>query len=292
MLDAEILNRKEILLKKMEEEKINILSIEDSINKISKERKSIVRFGDGELDLILGRPLKFQKCDEKLAKRLSEILLSRQDKCLIGIPDVLARFENLTEESEMFWIRNMERTRETWLKHIDRNIEYCTANLTRLYIRHKDRSKCGTYFSMLKEIWKDKDVLICEGKQTRIGVGNDLLSEAKTVRRILCPSENAFDKYDEIIDCIRKESKDAIILLALGPTATVLAYDLAMEGYHALDLGHFDIEYEWFLRSANKKEKIENKYVNEVSNGNNTVEIFDEKYKNEIIKIIDNVEGV
>ena len=40
--------------------------------------------------------------------------------------------------------------------------------------------------------------------------------------------------------------KDKLFILALGPMATVLAYDLARLGYRALDLGHIDIEYEWF----------------------------------------------
>lgn len=112
------------------------------------------------------------------------------------------------------------------------------------------------------------------------------LNGAKSIRRILCPAENAFSKYEEIIESVGKESKDTLILLALGPTATVLAYDLAMEGYQALDLGHFDIEYEWYLMKAENRENVENKYVNEVSNGNVTVEVIDENYKNQIIKII------
>ena len=48
-----------------------------------------------------------------------------------------------------------------------------------------------------------------------------------------------------------------MIIIALGPTATVLAYDLAKEGYQALDMGHFDIEYEWYLRNATKKQLLE-----------------------------------
>lgn len=286
MIEKEILEKKEVLLEKMKDSKIKILNIEESINKLLNEKKSIARFGDGELDLILGRKLKFQDADELIAQRLSEVLRSKQDTCLIGIPDVLDRFENLTEESETFWIKNMERTRDTWLEHIDTDIEYCTANLTRLYIRHKDRSKCGVYFSMLKKIWEDKNVVICEGEKTRIGVGNDLLSGAKSIKRILCPAENAFSKYEEIIESVRNESKDSLILLALGPTATVLAYDLSMEGYQALDLGHFDIEYEWFLMQAENRENIEHKYVNEVSGGNQADEVVDEEYQKQIIKII------
>ena len=270
----------------MEKSKIKILGIEDTINEIKIGNKSISRFGDGELDIIVGRNLKFQGHNRKLAERLGEILKSNQDFCIIGVPDVLNEFNNLTEESEAFWIRNMERTRETWIKYLNEDMTYGTANLTRLYIRHKDRSNCGKYFSMLKDIWKGRNVVICEGEQTRFGIGNDLLDKCKTVRRVICPAEDAFSQYDEILSRLKKEDKTTLIIMALGPTATVLAYDLAKEGYQALDIGHFDIEYEWYKRNATKKEKIENKYTNEVANGNETEEVDDIDYKKQIDTII------
>ena len=46
------------------------------------------------------------------------------------------------------------------------------------------------------------------------------------------------------------------MLIALGPTATILAYDLAEKGVQALDVGHIDIEYEWFLRKDRTHKKI------------------------------------
>lgn len=285
-MDIEILEMKEKLLQEMNNSKIKILGIEDSLNKIKLGNKSIARFGDGELDVIIGKDLKFQEHNSKLAHRLEEILRSNQDFCIIGVPDVINGFNNLTEESEAFWVRNMERTRTTWLEYLNEDMEYATANLTRLYIRHKDRSNCGKYFSMLKSIWEDRDVVVCEGEQTRVGVGNDLLDKCKSVRRVICPSEDAFNKYDEILARLKQESKDTLIIMALGPTATVLAYDLAKEGYQALDIGHFDIEYEWYKRNATKKEKIENKYTNEVSNGNETEEVEDEDYLNQIDSVI------
>lgn len=54
-----------------------------------------------------------------------------------------------------------------------------------------------------------------------------------------------------------------MFLLALGPTATVLAYDLCKIGFQAIDIGHLDIEYEWFNQGANDKVNVANKYVNE-----------------------------
>jgi len=285
-MNQEQLEMKQKLIKEMSNSKIKILSIEDSLKKIKNENKSICRFGDGELDIILGRDLGFQKTNPKLAKMLEEILKTKQNFCLIGVPDAINTFDNITEESELFWVKNMTRTRDIWLKYLNEDIQYVTTNITRLYIRYKDKSNCGKYFSMLKDIWKNKDVVICEGEQTRIGVGNDLLDECKSIKRIICPSKNAFDKYDQILDRLKQESKDSLIIIALGPTATVLAYNLAKEGYQALDVGHFDIEYEWYLRNAVKKEKIDNKYTNEVNGGDTTNDIKDEKYLNQIETII------
>ena len=119
-----------------------------------------------------------------------------------------------------------------------------------------------------------------------MGIGNDLLDKAKSIKRILCPAENAFDKYEEILNNCLKFQKDCLILIALGPTATVLAYDLGNKGYHALDIGHIDIEYEWYLKRAQRKIKIENKYVNEAGGYSGSLQIDDINYKNSIVKII------
>ena len=78
---------------------------------------------------------------------------------------------------------------------------------------------------------------------SRLGVGNDLLDNAKSIKRILGPSRQAFSKYDEILDEAKKLDKDVLILLALGPAATCLAYDLHKLGYQAVDIGHVDVEY-------------------------------------------------
>lgn len=38
------------------------------------------------------------------------------------------------------------------------------------------------------------------------------------------------------------------MIVVLGPTATVLAYDLAKAGYQALDIGHLGKAYDWLKR--------------------------------------------
>lgn len=148
----------------------------------------------------------------------------------------------------------------------------------------KDKSGCKKYFEDFKKVYADKDIIFVEGEASRLGYKNDLFSSAKSIRRIICPAKNAFDKYDEIFaTCKKYATQNTIFIIALGPTATILAYDLAASGCRALDLGHIDIEYEWFLMGVKKKVPIKNKYVNEVKSGRKVSVVEDENYLNEII---------
>lgn len=271
--------------------KPKILDNYKTIDKIINDGFSISRFGDGEFDLLTKRnEFKFQKSNDLLSKRLSEILISKNNhNILIGIPMVFNKrdLEFRTDESKLWWSKYMLNYRKEWYKYLDLNQVYANANFTRNYIAAKDKSKCREYYKYIKKIWNSKEIVIVEGEFSRFGVGNDLLNNSRNIERILCPSENAFDKYESIFNEIKKNiTKDKLILIALGPTATVLAYDLAKIGYQAIDIGHLDIEYEWFLRECDKKIKIENKYTFESGNFEIHDEYDDIIYKEQIKMII------
>jgi glycosyltransferase family protein len=167
------------------------------------------------------------------------------------------------------------------------NRKYYSSMISRFYIEYKDKSKIPYYIKKLKQIWDKKDILIIEGEKSRLGIGNDLFNNSKSIKRILCPAVNAFNVYDKILNQARKIDKSILILLALGPTSTVLAYDLHKLGYQVIDVGHIDIEYEWFLKNATKKIQIKNKYVNEVYGNKFKIgNVKDKNYYNEIISKI------
>ncbi len=112
-----------------------------------------------------------------------------------------------------------------------------------------------------------------------------MLAGCRSVKRILCPSKNAFNKYAEILSAASDQVKDSLFLLAFGPTATVLSYDLAMNDFQAIDIGHLDVDYSWFLAGATRKTKVKGRAVNEV--GVNTVGPEKDKfYQKQIIKRI------
>lgn len=266
--------------------KYNIATPEETIDKIIKDKVSITRFGDGEFDMIYGIGMNYQKYNADLAKRLEEIIISQDDGIIIGIPNVvnLEYCDKYTGFATEFWPKWINKYKFKLVRLLKRNRKYYSAQITRFYLDYKDKSNVAEYVKKMKKIWDKKDVVIIEGEQSRLGIGNDLFDNMKSIQRIICPSENAFEIYDKIYNEALKIDKNKLVLLALGPTATVLAYDLFKAGYQAIDIGHVDIEYEWFLRKATKKIKIESKYVTEVKEGRENIqEVKDEKYKNEIV---------
>ena len=123
-----------------------------------------------------------------------------------------------------------------------------------------------------------------EGRYAYNGIRNDLFQEAASIRRIIAPAKNAFSMYDEILTAAEKYAeKDTLVLISLGPTATVLAYDLAMKGIQALDIGQLDNEYEWYMRGTDKKIKIPGKCVAESVDYRIPDEIADRLYEQQII---------
>ena len=176
-------------------------------------------------------------------------------------------------------------------KILNKSKIYYAAGITRFYIPKGNRTILRNYIKKFRKLWDKRNILIIEGDKTRLGYRNKLFENSKSIKRIICPSENAFKVYKKIFKYVKKLNidTDTLILISLGPTATVLTYDLIKSGKknQVIDFGHFDIEYEYFLRKANRKIKIPYKYVNEVRGGRiNIMPINDTKYLNQIIHYI------
>lgn len=244
---------------------LRFLPDEETIRLIIEERKSLCRFGDGEIRWMLGYKLNsFQEYSDELSEGLKRAFLSDNSDLLVGIPIGIVNTKKCNLGSKLHWRAIRLNFIEAFEKYgkMDRN--YANASITRPYIDYNDRRYSEKCFENLKKIWNKKDVVFVEGKKTKLGMGNDLFSNATSISRILCPTVNAFDKLEEIKSSIRKNCKaDNIILAALGPTATILAADMCDEGFHIIDIGHVDVEYIWYLRHDLLRSPIDGKYVNE-----------------------------
>ncbi len=260
-----------------------VASVEETIDTIAKNNCSIARYGDGEIKLVAGRDISFQKATPFAVSKLREVLSSDVDGMLVGIADIFGDRSRYNEKANDYWKKHLHRFRKVWYRYLIKGKKYYNASMTRQYIALNDRSQGVGIYNSMKKIWEGKDVIFIEGEKSRMGVGNDLFSGAKSIKRIIGPSTQAFSRYDEILQEALKQKKDVLFLIALGPAATGLAYDLHMNGYRAIDIGHVDVEYEWLLMGAEKKTALKNKMVFEAAENSAVEDCFDEKYESEII---------
>ena len=267
-----------------EEQQISVLSIDQSLDYLLEKGASVVRFGDGEMDLIAGRSIVYQDFDPELSARLREMMSMESDEHLmICLPDVFTGLERYSIDAQNFWsLNHLPHFLEKY-KNICRAPWYGSTFISRPYIDLEDKTPSAGYFAKLKQLWQDKDLLIVEGLTSRSGVGNDLFDGAKSIKRIICPSRNAYSKLEAIKQAVREQADNRLILTMLGPTAKVLVYDLVQEGYRALDIGHIDSEYEWFQMGVSHKVKLSHKHTAE-HNFDQDIEFRDDQaYDSQIV---------
>ena len=267
---------------------ISVMSIDETLDELLKTEKSLVRFGDGEFNLINGNSIAYQEYQEDLAQEMREILLHADDtenKVLICLPEIFEIFKGSflqNEDSEKFWKQVLD-DHGRFFQETCQAKRYGSTWISRPYIDNKDKSHAITQFEKIKSLFEHKDILIVEGATTRSGVGNDLFNNVLSIKRIICPSHHAFSKVDAIQQAILDHAPGRIILLMLGPTAKILAYRLSQLGYRALDLGHIDPEYEWMKMGAVTKVQLKHKHTAEFNFDQGIEFVEDEDYNSQIV---------
>lgn len=265
---------------------ISVMSIDETLDELLKTEKSLIRFGDGEFNIMNGYSIAFQEYNEELARGMKEVLLTaNQEEMLLCMPEVFKAFKGefpLDYNSEIFWKKELDRYADFFKEYCQSKI-YGSAFISRPYIYSKDKTRAFDQFEKMKQLFEGKDLLIVEGTTSRSGVGNDLFDKANSIKRIICPSHNAFSKIKEIREKILEHSEGRLILLMLGPTAKVLAYQLTQQGYRALDLGHIDSEYEWMQMKAETKVQLKHKHTAEFNFDQDIEFIDDEGYNRQIV---------
>lgn len=272
-----------LCLAEPEERQISVLSIDQSLDYLLEKGASVVRFGDGEMDLIAGSGIVYQEYDPELSARLREIMSMESDeRLMVCLSDVFTGLERYSIDAQNFWKVHLYYHLSDY-QEICRAPWYGSTFISRPYIDLEDKTPSAGYFAKLKQLWQDKDLLIVEGLTSRSGVGNDLFDGARSIKRIICPSRNAYSKLEAIKQAVREQADNRLILTMLGPTAKVLVYDLVQEGYRALDIGHIDSEYEWFQMGARHKVKLSHKHTAE-HNFDQDIEFRDDQaYDSQIV---------
>lgn len=261
-----------------------IKSTEETLQEILDKKCSIARFGDGEFAIMANRERqKFQNLNLELGKRLREVIRTQDERLLIGIADNYGNLEKFTQDAaDKIRVYMTDEIRREQMQFLDLKRVYGNAYVTRPYVLMADNRTDAPKkrFENWKKVWDTRNVIIVEGAESRLGVGNDLFDNVLTLRRIIAPATNSYDRYPDILkSALNNAKRDDLFLIALGPAAGVMAYDLTQEGYQAIDLGHLDLEYEWFLEGEGKRVQVVHKYNNEFPGDERAQPIIDSTYE-------------
>lgn len=260
----------------------------DAIEKITQKGCSLIRFGDGEFEIMAGRerPV-YQKYNATLSDKLRKVISVKDDRILIGIANNYGDIDQYSEEVADGIRRYMtDEVRDFHRKVLYDDKVYYDAYMFKCYFPYRDKSATAQRMEMIKKIWNGREVVLIEGSETRTGYGNDLFDNAKSVQRLLAPTRNAFEVYERIFDCAKKIEKNKLILMVLGPAGKVLAYDLIQIGFQVIDIGQIDMDYEWYRVGRNIKVPIPTKYVSQLPPAE-IRNVTDEEYLEQIIEEIE-----
>lgn len=265
-----------------------IKSTEETLQEILEKKRSIARFGDGEFAIMANRERqKFQNSNPELGMRLREVIEIKDERLLIGIADNYGNLDRFTQDAaDKIRGYMTDEVREEQIQFLDLNRIYANAYVTRPYALMADNMTEAPQkrFENWKKVWDSRNVIVVEGAESRLGAQNNLFDNVATLRRILAPATNSYDCYTDILQSsLNNAKKGDLFLIALGPSAGVLAYDLTMAGYQAIDFGHLDLEYEWFLAGEGTRVPVPYKYNNEFPGDERAQPITDSRYESQII---------
>jgi hypothetical protein len=214
------------------------MSFAQTLDAIHERRLSLARFGDGEFLLMVNpdHKLQFQRNSEGLRRELRDAMN----------PDWLAPGRVLVGLSPAFrgnlhWTSTWITTWPTIRTLIDPKRRYANSHVTRPVFFEKE-GKAGV--ARWRKLWQGRPVLVVTGKGSRFDLIPELFDAAGKVDFLHAAPVHAFDDRAEILKGITERAgPDTLVLLSLGPTATVLAHMIAARGIQALDIGHLSASY-------------------------------------------------
>ena len=242
--------------------RLTVLNETETVKILKEKPKSFSRYGDGEVSLMRGEDSAFQDYDPELARKMKKLLVEKRDNLYVGLNS--SYFQSPVKYSD----RNRKFYRLYGTAYRRYFNEFCDPDNTYLdaccfggYFRQGDQFDIDTHFSRVRELFRNKDLTIVCGKGILDTLEFDLFGLASSKQVIDAPRKNAFSEYEDLLKRINAQApKENLICIILGMTATVLAADLADDGYTAWDIGHAAKDYDAYMRKAEKTDAVIDKF--------------------------------
>lgn len=223
-----------------------------NVEKILNNRKSFIRYGDGEFDIMEGKSIHYQVYSDELRDWLKKILLEyisnpQEVAYFVGMQGCFLDTNGLSILNSRTKMSCWSHVRYTFNKEYDKAVEYGDTMLFRRG-NEKEYSKIWTLGNVDYIIFVHNNIRYAKEFEDKYGI------ETKFVN---IPSQNAYQEKSKILDSILSfdpENENTMVLISAGPCGKVLTYELSQKGIWAIDTGHcWDEPLNSYRREAYEK---------------------------------------
>lgn len=231
------------LNKKFNHMRNSTLDIEQTINLIIEKGLSIARFGDGEIRMLNSlRGCAFEGPSAYGTSKLRAVMAENHEKLLVCIPGKMR---------DAWWSKFWNDEFSEFSKYLKPTV-YGDAFVSRAIFRVHGEKGAQKW----KNVWGGRKVVFITGVGSRFDCNHELFDNIPNHEVIYSSATHAIKDVPRLIFEASCHEKDTLFLLSLGPAATILAMELTLLGYQALDIGHITASYERVFNGGLVPEKM------------------------------------
>jgi hypothetical protein len=219
------------------------LGLFETLERVKSGRLSMARLGDGELALALdpSTAISFHHGSPELQAELRAILRGQEadeSRLLVCVPGITVAYYRA------YWAKYWPALKPL----LDRTRTYGNTSVTREALFRLDPEAARRAW---RSVWDGRDVCFITGQGSRFQYDDELFGGLASRRTLYSLPRDAYSDVPRLIGEITASvPRETMILIALGPAATILAARLARLGYWALDIGHLPNAYRTVARGA------------------------------------------
>ncbi len=204
------------------------------LENLLRQGKSLIRLGDGEIYIMNGGGIGYQKYDQHLSVTLQRMVSGYADSAnyVLGLAELpLSKSNRQLRQDNLLhcWLP----TKVYWQLYFNKKATYFDAHF--FYYP-------GHIAKYLESYLKTKQLIIATNRQNIDRLKNNQTFPFTAVTFIETPEAEAMSVYAEIKELVLVVAnkigiKEVVVLAALGPASKVLAYELSQLGVQTLDIG-------------------------------------------------------
>ena len=209
--------------------KANIYGPEETVNTCIKDKKTIIRFGDGEFNFFRNIGVDYQEYNDEIKNGFNEY--NSDSNYLICLPKCFFSCSGLKLLSKRRYLISWSYARYYFKRRIKKELLYGDA-----FSFGKQNEKY--YSKIFKKSKIDRVIFVHNDEKYFKKFKNKYNLETEFVK---IPRKNSYKEKELIIDNILKLIKNkanTIVLISAGPAAKMIAYELSQNEIWCIDTGH------------------------------------------------------